>query len=139
MPIYQVRPGYTHGARRQYKAGDKVELTEQEAAGFLDKLVKVGASQPLDLDQDKLLVTQAELDKANAQASAPATPSDEPAEETAGDFDVAGSTIEGVLAAVTAGTITAGDALVAEQQSAKKRATLIDQLTKLTEGDAKGQ
>lgn len=35
---YRVRPGILHGAQRQYKPGDVLELTEQEAAGFLDKL-----------------------------------------------------------------------------------------------------
>lgn len=35
---YRVRPGYRHGAQKQYGPGDVVELTEQEAAGFLDKL-----------------------------------------------------------------------------------------------------
>lgn len=38
MPKYRVKPGFTHGAGNQYKAGDIVELTEEEAAGFLDKL-----------------------------------------------------------------------------------------------------
>ncbi len=35
---YRVRPGYRHGTQNQYGPGDVVELTEVEAAGFLDKL-----------------------------------------------------------------------------------------------------
>lgn len=38
MPNYRVKPGFTHGAQKQYKAGDTVELTAEEAAGFIDKL-----------------------------------------------------------------------------------------------------
>lgn len=38
MPIYEVRPGFTHGAHNQHTGGDRVELTAQEAAGFRDKL-----------------------------------------------------------------------------------------------------
>ncbi len=35
---YRVRPGFHHGAQGQYGPGAVVELTEAEAAGFLDKL-----------------------------------------------------------------------------------------------------
>lgn len=38
MPTYKVKPGRTFGKNREYKAGDTVELTEKEAAGFADKL-----------------------------------------------------------------------------------------------------
>lgn len=38
MPQYTVRPGCEHGAGKRYKAGDVVELSEAEAAPFLDKL-----------------------------------------------------------------------------------------------------
>lgn len=38
MPTYRVKPGYRHGISRVYGPGDAVELTEVEAAGFLDKL-----------------------------------------------------------------------------------------------------
>jgi hypothetical protein len=41
MPLYQVRPGYTHGAQRQYGPGAVVELTEAAAAGFADKLLRL--------------------------------------------------------------------------------------------------
>lgn len=39
---YQVKPGYRHGRNKQFGPGDVVELTEFEAAGFADKLTKVG-------------------------------------------------------------------------------------------------
>lgn len=35
---YRVKDGYTFGKDKDKKAGDVVMLTEQEAAGFLDKL-----------------------------------------------------------------------------------------------------
>lgn len=43
---YRVRPGYRHGAMDQYGAGDEVELTAAEAAGFLDKLEPVEPVEP---------------------------------------------------------------------------------------------
>lgn len=46
MPIYEVRPGCTHGALNQHKAGDRVELTAEEAAGFLDKLLEAAEDAP---------------------------------------------------------------------------------------------
>ena len=38
MALYRVRPGFEHGTRGCYKAGDIVEHTPEEAAGFADKL-----------------------------------------------------------------------------------------------------
>lgn len=38
MASYRVRPGRTFGARRQYRAGDLVELDPAQAVGFEDKL-----------------------------------------------------------------------------------------------------
>lgn len=35
---YRVKPGKYHGAHKQYSPGSTVQLTEEEAAGFLDKL-----------------------------------------------------------------------------------------------------
>lgn len=46
MAQYRVRPGYTHGAFNQYTAGAVVELSEEEAAGLLDKLELVPAAKP---------------------------------------------------------------------------------------------
>lgn len=47
MPLYRVKPGYEHGARGQYKAGNVVEHTAIEAAGFLDKLELVQPAAPV--------------------------------------------------------------------------------------------
>lgn len=44
MPTYRVREGKTHGASRQYKAGDLVVMTKQEAEPFMDKLELVSES-----------------------------------------------------------------------------------------------
>lgn len=38
MAIYMVKAGRRFGGDNQYGPGDKVELSPQEAAGFLDKL-----------------------------------------------------------------------------------------------------
>jgi len=38
---YRVKPGFRHGAEKQYGPGDIVELSEEEAVGFLDKLEPV--------------------------------------------------------------------------------------------------
>jgi len=38
---YRVRPGMTHGLSDQYTEGDIVEMTEEEARPFLDKLEPV--------------------------------------------------------------------------------------------------
>lgn len=38
MASYRVRPGRTFGARKQYSAGDLVELDPAQAVGFEDKL-----------------------------------------------------------------------------------------------------
>lgn len=46
MALYRVRPGFEHGAFGQFKAGDTVEHTEREAAGFADKLELVVETTP---------------------------------------------------------------------------------------------
>lgn len=38
MATYQVRSGHRFGSGNQYGPGDKIELSAEEAAGFLDKL-----------------------------------------------------------------------------------------------------
>lgn len=55
MPKYRVKTGFRHGNLNQYGPGDVVELTEEEAAGFLDKLELVKGSAEkatTDLDAD---------------------------------------------------------------------------------------
>lgn len=44
MATYRVKPGYRHGKDGQYGPGDNIELSVEEAAGFLDKLELVEAS-----------------------------------------------------------------------------------------------
>jgi len=165
MPSYRVKPGYTHGVFNQYKAGDVVALTKEEAAGFLDKLVLIGESQPYtvptgNLVAGGLLVTPDAFAKAQAAAKAneeididlDAIPDDvdhvefpdgstlDRTEDDAPpvEFDVAGATVEAVLAAVKDGKITADAALIAEQQG-KKRTSLLSELTKLVEAESKPQ
>lgn len=52
MPQYRVKPGKRHGMGKRYGPGDVVELTEQEAAGFLDKLERVVDDAPPAPEQD---------------------------------------------------------------------------------------
>ena len=44
MALYRVKNGHRHGACKQYGPGSLVELSDSEAAGFLDKLEKVEES-----------------------------------------------------------------------------------------------
>lgn len=49
--IYEVKAGYRFGPSNQYGPGDRVELTEDEARGFLDKLRPVKESAtPADIE-----------------------------------------------------------------------------------------
>lgn len=64
MPKYRVKPGFTFGAQKQYKPGDIVELTEEESAGFLDKLELAKgkkAQEPSTLQQAILDASDADL------------------------------------------------------------------------------
>lgn len=42
---YEVRPGFYHGAQRQYGPGDRVVLSKAQAAAFDDKLKLVGPAK----------------------------------------------------------------------------------------------
>lgn len=147
--LYRVKAGYTHGALNQYKTGDVVEHTEAEAAGFLDKLERVGPVGPVVIDSNlvsgdalnlngngQLVVTTpgakdegGSTKHEKGEGSDASSPDPQPS-----SFSVADATVDEVLAAVKAGEITAADALIAEQQG-KKRATLIEALTKATEAE----
>ena len=56
---YRVKPGQTFGVRSDYGPGDMVQLTEREAAGFLDKLELVDAAS-VEQPAKKLVTTVAE-------------------------------------------------------------------------------
>lgn len=43
--VYRVKPGRVFGKHDEYKPGDEVELTEEEAQGFLDKLELVESAK----------------------------------------------------------------------------------------------
>lgn len=49
--LYRVRPGFRHGKSKQFGPGDVVELTDEEASGFSDKLELV-APQPEPVEAD---------------------------------------------------------------------------------------
>lgn len=42
---YEVRPGFRHGAQRQYGPGDRVVLSKAQAVAFDDKLELVGPAK----------------------------------------------------------------------------------------------
>lgn len=193
---YKVKPGFTHGVGKKYKAGDVVELTAQEAAGFLDKLelatgkqakatpageptdLRAAIAEASDADLAAALGVDAATLAALRQGKGATKPgglivnpvdgvaavekqleaetghdvvqtgvepptlveTDQPVDNPpAAAFDVAGSTVEAVLAAVKEGKITANDALIAEQQGTAKRRTLLAELGKLVEAESKPQ
>ena len=116
MALYRVKPGFEHGARGQFKAGDTIECAPEEARGFLDKLELV------------------EVEPVPTVAQPTETPVEvEPLILPAPVFDVTGSTVAAVLAAVEAGAITAADALAIETAD-RNRATLIKALQELIDG-----
>jgi len=153
MPSYRVRPKFTHGAFNQYKPGDIVQLTEQEAAGFLDKLELVDVSAQRVTGSVVGYATHnigppfpipaptGNEPGGQANDTPPASegqPNDGSGSNDAPEpFDVANATVDEVLAAVADGKVTASDALIAEQQGSRKRATLIAELTKAVEAARK--
>lgn len=52
MATYRVKPGFRHGREKQYGPGDNIELSVEEASGFLDKLELIeDAAESTDDDQ----------------------------------------------------------------------------------------
>lgn len=47
MPWVKIKPGRTHGASRQYRAGDVFEATADELRDFGDKFEVVAPSAPV--------------------------------------------------------------------------------------------
>ncbi len=116
MALYRVRAGFAHGQFGQYKAGDTMEYTTEEAAGFADKLELVEAA-PVPTDVQ----------------IAEAPPEVAPVVNPLPSFDVTGSTVAAVLGAVERGLISAVAALAAETAN-RNRATLVKALTELVNG-----
>jgi len=80
MPEYRVKPGYRHGVGKAYGPGDIVELTEEAAAGFLDKLERVeaqGEAQPV-VDEPEVITFTLE-NPAEEEPEAPSVIPDKPA------------------------------------------------------------
>ena len=114
MALYRVRPGFVHGLKGEYKAGDTLDLDPRAARGFADKLELVEVEPVLTIEQ-------------------PPAPPVEVAPVVEQPFDVTGSTVAAVLAAVDAGTITPANALAIEMTN-RNRATLIKALQELVDG-----
>jgi hypothetical protein len=143
MPKYRVKLGYTHGAFDQHKAGTILEYTEQEAAGFLDKLEPVGvvssgglvvspAQESQEADALRARLTELEAELAAVKQAEPPAGNGDTTPTLPTDFDVTGATVDEVLAAVKEGNVAAGDALIAEQQG-KQRVSLLEKLGALVE------
>ncbi len=115
MALYRVKPGFVHGLKDEYKAGDTLDLDPQAARGFTDKLELV------------------EVEPAPSVEQPPAPPAEVTPVIEAQSFDVTGSTVAAVLAAVETGAITAVDALAIETTN-RNRATLIKALQELIDG-----
>lgn len=119
MATYRVKPGFVHGQFGQYKPGDLVEYAPEDVAGFADKLEMV-AVEPVPVTP--VVVVNEPVEVA-------------PAIDTPSAFDVTGSTVSAVLAAVDRGEITAAEALAIETAN-RNRSTLIKALTELINGVA---
>lgn len=117
MALYRVRPGFVHGLKNEYKAGDTVELEPRAAAGFADKLELV-AVEPEPVTPVAVVNEPVEV---------------APAIDTPSTFDVTSSTVSAVLAAVDRGEITASEALAIETAN-RNRSTLVKALTELING-----
>jgi len=114
MALYRVRPGFVHGLKNEYKAGDTLEVEPIAAAGFADKLEAVTVEP--------------------GPTEATETPTEVvPVVEPVPMFDVTGSTVTAVLAAVDRELISAADALAIEAAN-RSRATLVKALTELMNG-----
>lgn len=109
MALYRVRPGFTHGLKDEYKAGDTLDLEPQQARGFADKLELVVI---VETEQPEPVAPEIINDVAPTV------------------FDVTGSTVSAVLAAVDGGVISAADALAVEMGN-RNRATLVKALQEL--------
>ncbi len=114
MALYRVRPGFVHGLKNEYKAGDTLEVDPSAAAGFADKLEAV----TVEPEPEQQTETPAE---------------NVPVVEPVPLFDVTGSTVAAVLAAVDRELISAADALAIESAS-RNRATLVKALMELVNG-----
>lgn len=117
MALYRVKPGFEHGARGQFKAGDTIECTSEEARGFADKLELV------------------EVEPVPVVEQPPETPAEEvaPFIVAVPVFGVTASTVAEVLAAVADGLITPAAALEIETAN-RNRATLVKALQELIGG-----
>lgn len=103
---YQVKPGYRHGRNKQFGPGDVVELTEFEAAGFADKLTKVGP------------VVAAKVASGGPPADATEAEDDEDeSEPDATDAAVALAAEHGVDLATVAGSGAGGRILVSDVEA----------------------
>jgi hypothetical protein len=58
---YEVRPGFYHGAQRQYGPGDRVVLSKAQAAAFDDKLKLVGPAKVAEPEPEMVAEPEPEM------------------------------------------------------------------------------
>lgn len=128
MKNYRLLSGKHHTPDGVFLPGDTVTLSEQEYEVFKNKFVPLAeGGHPVVTPQDpKLALVQAvatgRMTAEDALRQLVGTPA---------PFDVAGSNVETVLAAVQEGKISATDALKQEQARPNPRKTLVEALAAL--------
>lgn len=99
---FKVRAGRTHGKYDQFKAGDIVELTVEQAKPFSDKLIRLGSADEVanneSIRDEKDAKEQAELEKAKGKAKGKSKKSDETKEDGFEDDEPLNATSEEVEA-----------------------------------------
>lgn len=68
---YEVRPGFRHGAQKQYGPGDRVVLTKAQAMAFDDKLELVGPAKVKVAEPEPETATDDEPETATEPESKP--------------------------------------------------------------------
>ena len=73
MPLYKVKPGCRHGAHDQYGEGDVVELDEDSAFQYRDKLESITFTEAECGDEQAVGTPESPTDP-ESQAGAPESP-----------------------------------------------------------------
>ena len=67
---YEVRPGFRHGAQRQYGPGDRVVLSKAQAAAFEDKLKLVGPAPAPEVKAEEVKAEEVKAEEVKAESGA---------------------------------------------------------------------
>ena len=116
----RIKPGCTHGAQRQHKAGSVIEVTQNELDAFGDKFIVLDRAAADPVGVVETVVTTVETETGDQP--------DQTADDTPA-FDLKTAKMDDVLAAVEAGIVTVDDVLTAEEKRSRPRKSLIAALT----------